>query len=85
MGGLGRQSRKKKEDWQQLLAQVPILKKKKLTTVGERFIGTGSSGDNNLSLLSAPLFALHFHPGNTTHQEERRESTGVGDRGREGI
>ena len=30
---LGRKSRKKKEDWQQLLPQVPILKKKKFPKV----------------------------------------------------
>ena len=28
-GALGRKSRKEKEDWQQLLAQVQIFKKKK--------------------------------------------------------
>ena len=35
-GDLGRKSREKKEDWQQLLAQVPIFKKKKVQVPREK-------------------------------------------------
>ena len=32
LGGVGEKKKKKKEDWQQLLAQVPIFKKKNYRT-----------------------------------------------------
>ena len=35
LGGFGEKKKKKKEDWEQVLAQVPILKKKKELQYGE--------------------------------------------------
>ena len=35
LGGFGEKKQKKKEDWQQLLAQVPIFKKKRITNYPE--------------------------------------------------
>ena len=65
LGGFGERKKKKKEDWQRVLAQVPVFKKKKEKSrrqlQHEIFLTSLASKAETLFKIPQPLFANnHF-------------------------